>query len=59
MKTTNLPADGTFLGRVRSPNVAHPIIVTVHDGTVVNITSNQGPPMFVRLLENLLGRSMK
>jgi len=43
MKTTNLPADGTFLGRVRSPNVAHPIIVTVHDGTVVNITSNQGP----------------
>src|ERR1035437_4503725 len=43
MKSTNLPADGTFLGRVRSPNVAHPIIVTVHDGTVVDITSKQGP----------------
>ena len=38
-----LPAGGTFLGRIRAPSAAHPLIVTVRDGAVVDITSRQGP----------------
>lgn len=38
-----LPADGTFLGRVHAPDVAHPLIVTVRDGTILDITAKQAP----------------
>ncbi len=38
-----LPADGTFLGRVHAPDVAHPLVVTVRDGAVLDITAKQGP----------------
>jgi fumarylacetoacetate (FAA) hydrolase family protein len=38
-----LPADGTFLGRVHAPDVAHPLVVTVRDGAVLDITEKQGP----------------
>ena len=34
-----LPADGVFLGRVRKPGVAHPLVVTVRDGAIVDITA--------------------
>ena len=34
-----LPADGVFLGRVRMPGVAHPLVVTVRDDAVVDITA--------------------
>ena len=43
MRVTNLPAKGTFLGRARAPNAAHPLIVTVRDGAVIDITSKSGP----------------
>jgi fumarylacetoacetate (FAA) hydrolase family protein len=38
-----LPGEGTFLGRVRLPGQAHPAIVTVRDGAVLDITSKDGP----------------
>lgn len=38
-----LPADGTFLGRVHAPDVAHPLVVTVRDGTILDITAKQAP----------------
>jgi fumarylacetoacetate (FAA) hydrolase family protein len=40
---TFLPDDGVFLGRARSPDVPHPLIVTVRDGTVFDITSSAAP----------------
>ncbi len=43
MNAMRLPADGTFVGRVRSPGTAHPLVVTVRDGQVIDITSRQAP----------------
>ncbi|BCG81705.1 fumarylacetoacetate hydrolase family protein [Mesorhizobium sp. 113-3-3] len=40
---TFLPDDGVFLGRARSPASPHPLIVTVRDGTVLDITSSVAP----------------
>jgi fumarylacetoacetate (FAA) hydrolase family protein len=40
---TRLPKDGLFLGRARSPSAAHPLVVTVRDGVVFDITSKHGP----------------
>ncbi len=37
-----LPADGVFLGRVRMPGVAHPLVVTVRDNALVDITARSG-----------------
>jgi fumarylacetoacetate (FAA) hydrolase family protein len=34
-----LPADGTFLGRVQAPHAAHPLVVTVRAGMLLDITS--------------------
>lgn len=41
--TTQLPRDGAFLGRARAPGKAHPLIVTVRNGTVFDITSKAAP----------------
>jgi len=38
-----LPAEGVFLGRAFAEGWAHPAIVTVRDGTVVDITSRAAP----------------
>ncbi|CAN5257932.1 fumarylacetoacetate hydrolase family protein [soil metagenome] len=38
-----LPNDGVFVGRVASPAKAHPLIVTVRDGAVIDITSRAAP----------------
>ncbi len=38
-----LPHEGIFLGRARSPGTAHPLVVTVRDGEVVDITSRATP----------------
>jgi len=38
-----LPEDGTWLGRARVPGTAHPLIVTVRDGVVLDITSKEAP----------------
>lgn len=39
----SLPGEGVFIGRVKSPGVAYPLVVTVRDGSVVDITSRQAP----------------
>jgi fumarylacetoacetate (FAA) hydrolase family protein len=39
----NLPADGAFLGRARSPGKSYPLVVTVRGDDVVDITSKQAP----------------
>ncbi len=41
--TANLPGEGTFLGRIKSSGSAHPLVVTVRDGIVTDITSRQAP----------------
>ncbi|MEI9422994.1 fumarylacetoacetate hydrolase family protein [Mesorhizobium sp. Cs1299R1N1] len=41
--TINIPGDGVFLGRARLPPASHPIVVTVRDGTVFDITSSAAP----------------
>lgn len=41
--STRLPGEGIFLGRIKSPEAAHPLIATVRDGKVVDITSKQAP----------------
>lgn len=41
--TTGLPGEGIFLGRIRTLAAAHPLVVTVRGGTVVDITSAQAP----------------
>lgn len=38
-----LPGKGVFLGRASVPGIAHPLIVTVRDGSVVDITSSTAP----------------
>jgi fumarylacetoacetate (FAA) hydrolase family protein len=40
-----LPDDGVFLGRARSLAAPHPLVVTVRDGTVFDITSRAAPTM--------------
>ena len=37
------PAQGILLGRVRHPDFAYPLVVTVHDGEVFDITSRRAP----------------
>ena len=39
----NLPTDGSFLGRARASGTPHPLVVTVRDGEVVDITSAEAP----------------
>jgi len=43
MTDFNLPADGIFIGRIWSPEVGGPSVVTIRDGMVVDITSKQAP----------------
>ena len=38
-----LPEHGTFLGRAHAPGIAHPLVVTVRDGAIVDITSPHAP----------------
>ena len=40
---TNLPSDGVFLGRARSPSKPCPLVVTVRGGVVADITSKTAP----------------
>ncbi|TIU16330.1 MAG: fumarylacetoacetate hydrolase, partial [Mesorhizobium sp.] len=37
--TTLLPNEGLFIGRARTSDRSHPLVVTVRDGTVFDITS--------------------
>ena len=39
----SLPAEGIFLGRARVVGSAHPLVVTVRGGEVVDITSKDAP----------------
>ena len=39
----SLPGEGVFLGRARAPNAGHPLVATVRDGAVVDITSKTAP----------------
>ena len=39
----SLPSDGVFLGRARAPAKPYPLVVTVRDGDVVDITSKTAP----------------
>ncbi|BCH24537.1 fumarylacetoacetate hydrolase family protein [Mesorhizobium sp. L-8-3] len=41
--TAGLPGEGVFLGRVKSPGAPHPLVVTVRNGMVMDITSRQAP----------------
>lgn len=40
---TRLPADGLFVGRARTSAASHPLVVTVRDGEVIDITSSAAP----------------
>ncbi|WP_027164550.1 fumarylacetoacetate hydrolase family protein [Mesorhizobium sp. WSM3224] len=40
---TRLPADGIFVGRARTSEASHPLVVTVRDGQVIDITSGAAP----------------
>jgi len=40
---TRLPSDGIFIGRARTSEAAHPLVVTVRDGQVIDITSSTAP----------------
>ncbi|MDG4880614.1 fumarylacetoacetate hydrolase family protein [Mesorhizobium sp. WSM4884] len=40
---TRLPADGLFVGRARTSQASHPLVVTVRDGEVIDITSSAAP----------------
>ena len=39
----SLPAEGIFLGRARTTGTAHPLVVTVRGGEIVDITSSDAP----------------
>lgn len=43
MRMMGLPTQGTYVGRVCVPTAAHPVIVTVRDGIVLNITGRLAP----------------
>jgi fumarylacetoacetate (FAA) hydrolase family protein len=38
-----LPPEGTWLGRARLPDAAHPAVVTLRDGMLVDITASAAP----------------
>jgi fumarylacetoacetate (FAA) hydrolase family protein len=38
-----LPTEGTYVGRVYAPDRAHPLVVTVRNGDVVDITASAAP----------------
>ncbi|CDX59343.1 Fumarylacetoacetate (FAA) hydrolase [Mesorhizobium plurifarium] len=38
-----LPTDGTFVGRAKTSAASHPLVVTVRDGDVIDITSSAAP----------------
>lgn len=40
---TRLPSDGLFVGRVRTSEASHPLLVTVRDGQVIDIMSSTAP----------------
>ncbi|TPI54008.1 fumarylacetoacetate hydrolase family protein [Mesorhizobium sp. B3-1-7] len=40
---TRLPADGLFVGRARTSEATHPLVVTVRDGQVIDVTSSAAP----------------
>ncbi|MGX8009314.1 fumarylacetoacetate hydrolase family protein [Mesorhizobium sp. ORM8.1] len=40
---TRLPSDGLFIGRARTGAATHPLVVTVRDGEVIDITSTTAP----------------
>lgn len=40
---THLPTEGLFVGRARGGDASHPMVVTVRDGTVFDITSSVAP----------------
>ncbi|MDG4877367.1 fumarylacetoacetate hydrolase family protein [Mesorhizobium sp. WSM4935] len=40
---TRLPADGLFVGRAKTSAASHPLVVTVRDGEVIDITSSTAP----------------
>ena len=40
---TRLPADGLFVGRAKASEAAHPLVVTVRNGEVIDITSSAAP----------------
>jgi fumarylacetoacetate (FAA) hydrolase family protein len=40
---TGLPAEGTYLGRAKAPGTAHPSVVTIRDGAIVDVTSRTAP----------------
>ena len=39
----SLPAEGVFLGRARVAGTAHPLVVTVRGGEIIDITSKDAP----------------
>jgi fumarylacetoacetate (FAA) hydrolase family protein len=43
MTDFNLPDEGVFIGRIWSPEVQGPSVVTLRDGKIVDITSKQAP----------------
>jgi fumarylacetoacetate (FAA) hydrolase family protein len=38
-----LPSEGTLVGRARAPGTAHPLVVTVRGGDLIDITSKSAP----------------
>ena len=42
-KSLELPRDGTFVGRVKAPTRAYPLVVTLRDDLVVDITARRAP----------------
>lgn len=40
---TRLPADGLFVGRARTSEASYPLVVTVRDGQMIDITSSAAP----------------
>ncbi|HEV7255273.1 MAG TPA: fumarylacetoacetate hydrolase family protein [Mesorhizobium sp.] len=43
LRSPSLPASGHYIGRATSPHAAHPLVVTVRDGEVWDITSREAP----------------
>jgi len=39
----DLPADGVFLGRAQIPRQAHPAVITIRNGEVIDITATAAP----------------
>ena len=45
MASSDIFSTGTFVGRIWRPDVEGPVLVTVRDGTVYDITSKEAPTM--------------